>query len=1242
MAKRITTQELSKGLRDAKIEAEGLITAYNKFLKDVEQTAELVKKTKDGLNFTDAKDLQKLNETLQQSNKLLEQRQDIDKGLAEQTKRKQAIDKEQLNISKQKGQRERDEIKLLVEKERLVQTNIRTQALKNRELEKSRKAQERENRSLLQTTNAYKKLSAQTNKAQAEFKQLAAEFGVNSKQAREALRRFNSLDSSLRTINNTARDGRRDVGRYGIALKGLGGNFSSLSKGLIGGLGVVGGVQAFSQVLREGFEVTRNFGLEISKVRAVTGATDAEFEKLKNNAIDLGSSTAFTASQVAELESAYAKLGFTTDEILSATEATLNLAIATDTDLQSAAEVAGTTLRAFGLDASDTVRVTDVMAKSFTSSALDIEKFRESIKLVAPIAKAAGVSIEVTTALLGKLADAGISGSIAGTSLRNLLGKLTDPTSELTKELGFAVDSSESLVSAFKQLSKGNIDLAKATELTDERSKAAFLTFVEGIDSVEALASELENASGSASEMARIVGDNLDGDIKKLTSAFEGLLLKGGVLDLVFRGLVNSATLFLGVVVAIPSAISLVVNGFNEFKEVVTESNLASKEFEDSLSGIIVESDILLERLKDGNITTFERTQIIRELNDKYGDYLDNLISESDSYTDIENAIKGANNELLRGFIIKQKEEELSVILKKQSEERAIILKSLVKETTELEKRRVALKELTNDLQRSGQLEEVTRKSNIENQIIEGEIDRLNQGNREAGFKTTALSLTRQNELLSDNAEEIRKNTSSLVERFESASSAVEFSESFVSTLRKNLSLVTNISQEEISQVDASYQRLLDLFNIGPEINLDLGDTNTSTDTGGGAELKEDEKRIREFNERVQQAKFESNQRLLEQEREFRKQVERIRIEQFRSNSVEEIEELERELKKIQLDRIEDVANEEIDLNNERIELVTEYSDVLEDEEIRLFNLRKDNEDQINKIKEANFKADLNRKKEELKAEKKNEEDSISSDENLKKIAEEREKALIDSSVALTDALINNRRKLSEEREREAEEDISEAQNRQKELLTLANSSNSQVSQIAAASLEQQRKIEREKTLELEAERKKQLNLQRLLAGLEAFKANVANDTGGDPVVKSLSQITSLITALSSFDTGIDSIGRTDSPVDNKGGMLAINHPGEMIIQEPLVKAMGNPSRYEVADVFKSFKEGNLVSKVPQNNYVVTSSRDPELISEIKGLRKDVKNSVSKTEHLPLDHLKGAMRYREKNGPRVNLYIYYV
>jgi len=313
--------------------------------------------------------------------------------------------------------------------------------------------------------------------------------------------------------------------KTGSATKGAGNLTKSMAKMTGGILAASTAFRAISQLVGNAVKTFKNYEFQMAKVKAITGASEKDFKKLSNTAQQLGRSTFFTASQVAELQVAFGKLGFSTTEILAAQEATLQLATATQSDLARAAVVAGAAVRGFALDASETQRVVDVMAVAFTSSALDIEKFQTSMTKVAPIAAAADISLEATTAIMGTLTDAGIEASIAGTSLRNIFLKMQDPASDLSKHLGFTVESSDDLEKALTQLNNEGLSNAEMMELVDLRQVAAFQTMVNGTVNILDMTDALEDANGEAKNMADIMADTLEGDILKAKSAYEGFEL---------------------------------------------------------------------------------------------------------------------------------------------------------------------------------------------------------------------------------------------------------------------------------------------------------------------------------------------------------------------------------------------------------------------------------------------------------------------------------------------------------------------------------------------------------------------------------------------------------------------------------------------------------------------------------------------------------------------------------------------
>jgi len=354
-----------------------------------------------------------------------------------------------------------------------------------------------------------------------------------------------SAELNQELIEAEAASGRfqRNVGNYPEIGNNITATFKQVGATLLAAFAVTAIVnkakQAISQLITT--------GVDFARIRSTLLALNegTNIDVLIDDAKRLGSATEFTASQVGGLQIVLTKLGFNQQEILDATEATLNLATVTGEDLAQAGEVAAKTLRAFGLDSTQLVRVTDVMAKSFVRSALDLTKFRESMKTIAPIAKQLGFSIEDTTAFLAALTDAGIEGSMAGTALRSVFLKLADPTSELSLRLGDGVDSGEKLVAGLRELQDSGTDLAEILAITDVRSAAAFATILDGSDKVERLSKEFNNAAGSAANMAAIVRDDVRGDLDTATSAVEGLALN--IFD------------------SLEPAIRLVVQGFTGF-----------------------------------------------------------------------------------------------------------------------------------------------------------------------------------------------------------------------------------------------------------------------------------------------------------------------------------------------------------------------------------------------------------------------------------------------------------------------------------------------------------------------------------------------------------------------------------------------------------------------------------------------------------------------------------------------------
>ena len=302
---------------------------------------------------------------------------------------------------------------------------------------------------------------------------------------------------------------------------------NGLAKQFVKGAAAIGIiVTAFrmvSKVFSSVVSTFTEFEFVMAKVNAISGATEAEFKALSDSAQELGRTTFFTAEQVGQLQLNFSKLGFSAKEIMAAQEATLSLATATGSDLARSATVAASAVRGFGLEASETQRVVDVMAVAFATSALDIEKWQTSMSKVAPIAKSSGFSIEDTAAIMAKLSDAGIEASIAGTSLRNILLKMQDPSSDLSKSFGTTIHSLDELIPAMREFVLEGGSMADVMGVVDLRQAAAFELMLASAGVLTDYRNKLKDSTGEAKRMADMIGNTLQGSFLKFKSALQGL-----------------------------------------------------------------------------------------------------------------------------------------------------------------------------------------------------------------------------------------------------------------------------------------------------------------------------------------------------------------------------------------------------------------------------------------------------------------------------------------------------------------------------------------------------------------------------------------------------------------------------------------------------------------------------------------------------------------------------------------------
>lgn len=366
----------------------------------------------------------------------------------------------------------------------------------------------------------------------------------------------NEIKAALVELKN----GNSTFKNLGIVAKGFGGilksnvsaglaevriGVGSMIKGMVGAQAIIGSFQKMIGLFKSGVQSIIDFEAANSKLAAILGTTSNNMKDLSTDAQRLGAATKYTAAEATNLQIELAKLGFTRKEILQSTEGILKFAQATGADLPEAAALAGAALRMFDAGTRETERYVSAMAVSTSRSALSFSYLATALPIVGPVAKAFNFTIEDTLALVGKLADAGFDASMSATATRNILLNLADGSGELAKALGRPVKTLPDLVSGLQELKEKGIDLNTTLELTDKRSVAAFNAFLTSSDKIVPLRDQITGATGELNDMAETMGDNVQGAIAGLSSAWEAFMLsfydsKGimkDVLDFFAKGL---------------------------------------------------------------------------------------------------------------------------------------------------------------------------------------------------------------------------------------------------------------------------------------------------------------------------------------------------------------------------------------------------------------------------------------------------------------------------------------------------------------------------------------------------------------------------------------------------------------------------------------------------------------------------------------------------------------------------------
>lgn len=423
--------------------------------------------------------------------------------------------------------------KLRVEEIKLQQAREKAFDRFEKQEQKNIKTAQRSRKVTVDQSNAFKILTKQVNSAQARFKRLAAQYGETDKRTKQALKTFNRLDDSLRKINNAAKDGRRDVGRYGTVWEKTG-----VTMKRVAGIALTGlGIRALGRAIKSTFQRIRDFDKEMNNLAGIAGTTRDELGGLERRIIDVAGSSIKTSNEVAKLATVLIALGKTPKEVEKLLKPANDLSIALNATSEEAGELLVSTLNAFGKGAEEGERFADVIAKIRTSTSLNFERIKDSLGFVSATASVLNLTIGETGALIGVLQDNGVKAARAGRLLNSSFIKLA-------KE-GKTLEGSLDRINKAQERGASSMELLQIAERDFGLQSASLgVILANNRDKVAELANEFDNLSeGSLKKLTDEQLKSMDAQFKILDSTWEKFILSiengDGVISATIRNAIK-------------------------------------------------------------------------------------------------------------------------------------------------------------------------------------------------------------------------------------------------------------------------------------------------------------------------------------------------------------------------------------------------------------------------------------------------------------------------------------------------------------------------------------------------------------------------------------------------------------------------------------------------------------------------------------------------------------------------------
>ncbi|MDT0703904.1 phage tail tape measure protein [Mammaliicoccus sciuri] len=542
--------DLNKSYQKAGIEVKKVESQLSKLTDEHKKNDQALKRSSDEIkrsndNLKKARLQQKVvNDEKTKAKQKLDQLRQAEKQLRDSGKASTEQIKKASNATKQQRQAHQN----LVEQYKKERATVKQLSDRHKELKGQND----------KVKQSYKQSSAELKNTQNQHKKLNKEIQDYTKNQAEAVKKINGEKASLnnleRAIEKTSKEMKLfnreqalanssftktaekfdkmsdSFGKFGMGMQNVGRNMSMyVTTPIVGGFGLA-------------LKTSADFEQQMSRVGAIAEASGSQLKAMTDQAKKLGANTSKSASEVAKGMEELAALGFNANQVMKAMPGVISAAEASGADMATTATVMASSINAFGLEASDASHVADVLAMAANKSAADINDMGTSFQYAGAPANALGASLEETAAAIGVMRDSGIEASTAGTALRASFIRLANPTKKTQKamdEMGIHLTDNEgkfvgisSLVGQFQKDLKGmskEQKLASVATITGTEAASGFLAMIDaGPEKISKMTKSLENSDGASKKAADKMKDNLKGALEEMSGAFETLGIQIG------------------------------------------------------------------------------------------------------------------------------------------------------------------------------------------------------------------------------------------------------------------------------------------------------------------------------------------------------------------------------------------------------------------------------------------------------------------------------------------------------------------------------------------------------------------------------------------------------------------------------------------------------------------------------------------------------------------------------------------